>query len=209
MKNHGMLFLFCLAFVGTAVGQRSDKLARYFADPVLTDSLSTLFFPTQYNEGFLSTNKIALWGSYYANIVVYNFLTDSSIPLFAADTYIEAFRRPDYMRITENTKIKNITNKWVFLLVKSKDYNDSGRIDGNDPSILYAATTKGEGLRPLTNETENVVSFEFFEKQGFGLIKIQRDSDKDFSFKNNDADFYFRKIDLENLTLGKPIEAKR
>src|SRR5688572_8446702 len=160
---------------------------RYFGEPILTDSLSTLFMPTRYNEEFLSSNKIAFWGDYYANIVAYNFQTDTYRKIFEKDTFIESLRNNNYSYATRTAdKIKNITRKWIFLLVKPKDTNNSGRVDEKDPSVLFAVSPDGQTLKQLTDETENVVSFDNFEKQGFILIKIQRDSDNDKSFKTED-----------------------
>lgn len=184
---------------------------RYFGEPILTDSASTLFIPTRYNEEFLSSNKIAFWGDYYANIVAYNYKTDTYKKIFDKDTFIESLRSSNYnylysARTTD--KIKNVTARWIFLLVKLKDTNNSGRIDEKDPSILFAVSTDGQTLKQLTDETENIVSFDNFEKQGFLLIKIQRDTNNDKSFKADDKEFYFKKINLADLTLGKGIEIK-
>jgi hypothetical protein len=44
-----------------------------------------------------------------------------------------------------------------------------------------------------------------FEAQGFCLIEIQRDSNNDKSFKDNDKQFYYKKIELGTLTLGNEI----
>jgi hypothetical protein len=169
-----------------------------------------LFIPTRYNEEFLSSNKIAFWGDYYANIVVYDYKTDAYKKLFEKDTFIESFRDNSYYAYGTRTngKVKNVTTKWVFLLVKTKDTNNSGRIDEKDPSILFAVSTNGKNLMPLTDEKENVVSFDTFDNQGFVLIKIQKDSDNDKSFKNEDKEYCFKKISLTDLTLGKKIELK-
>ena len=186
---------------------QNGKMPRYLGDPILTDSLSTLFFPTRYNEELLSTNKIAFWRDYYANVVVYDFNKDQHVKLFPTDTYIASFtHNSDYHNGSYvREKAKNITAKWVFLLVRNVDTNNNGRIDENDPSILYVVTTKGENLKAITQPTENVVSFNMFEAQGFCLIEIQRDSNNDKSFKDNDKQFYYKKIDLESLTLGNEI----
>ncbi|QHT66539.1 hypothetical protein GXP67_07650 [Rhodocytophaga rosea] len=189
---------------------QNTKTAHYFGEPIFTDSLSTLFIPLRYNQEFMSDNKIAFWGDYYANLLVYDYTADSYRKLFEKDTYIEAFKINTPYRYNQgvNPQPKNITREWVFLLVKTTDYNNSGRIDEKDPSILYATTPKGERLKALTNETEHVVSIELFEKQGFGLIKIQRDINNSKSFTYADKDFYYRKINLPDLTLGKAIEIK-
>lgn len=209
MKKQILLIAISLTLATTsAIGQSSGKEARYFGGPIWTDSLSTIFFPALYNEEFLSTNKIAFWGDYYANVIVYDFKADTYRKLFPSDTYIAAMRGVSNRFGEEPGKPKNITPKWVFLLVKNNDYNNSKRIDEKDPSLLFATTIKGENLRALTDETENVVSFDIFNDQGFALIRIQRDSNKDRSFKNEDKDFYYRKVDLGDLSLGKPIELK-
>jgi hypothetical protein len=195
----------------TIDGHCQKAPARYFGEPMFTDSLSTLFIPTRYNEEFFSSNKIAFWGDYYANIIAYNFQTDTYRKIFDNDTFIESLRNSNYnypyaSRTTD--KIKNITEKWIFLLVKPRDTNTSGRIDERDPSVLFAVSLNGQTLKQLTDDTENVVSFDNFEKQGFLLIKIQRDSNNDKSFKADDKDFYFKKVNLTDLALGKGIEVK-
>ncbi|MCZ8215455.1 MAG: hypothetical protein O9262_04405, partial [Cyclobacteriaceae bacterium] len=157
----------------------------------------------------LSSNKIAFWGDYYANIVAYNFQTDTYKKLFEKDTFIESFRGVYYAYNSRtDTKLKNITRKWVILLVKTTDTNNSGRIDEKDPSVLFAVSVDGKSLKQLTSEIENVVSFDIFDKQGFVLMKIQKDSNNDKSFKPEDKDFYFKKLNLTDLTLGKEIEIK-
>lgn len=180
---------------------------RYFAEPMLVDSLTTFFMPTRYNEDFLSANKIAFWGDYYANIVVYNYKTDSYKKLFEQDTFIEPFR-PTSAYAPANERIRNLTKNSVFLLVKTKDTNGSGRIDEKDPTVLFAVSPNGENLKQLTYETEHVVSFDLYEKLGFILVKIQKVSDGDRSFKNEDREYCYKKISLTDLTVGKAIELK-
>lgn len=183
--------------------------ARHFGEPIITDSLSTLFIPTRYNEEFLSANKIAFWGDYYANILAYNFKTDTYKKIFDHDTFIESIRNVHYSYPTRATNnIKNLTRNWIFLLVKPTDTNNNGRIDERDPSVLMAVSPDGLTLKQLTDETENVVSFDNYETLGFLLIKIQKDVNNDRSFKSEDKEFYFRKVNLTDLTLGKAIEVR-
>ncbi len=44
---------------------------------------------------------------------------------------------------------------------------------------------------------------ESFFGQGFMLVTLQRDTAKDGSFKHEDQQFYFRKINLPDLVPGK------
>jgi hypothetical protein len=207
MRKIILIILLELTLLMTGLCQKGP--ARYFGQPILTDSLSTLFIPTRYNEEFFSANKISLWGDYYANIIVYDYKADSYKKLFEKDTFIESFTSADYYYSSRTSiKIKNLTTKWVFLLVKNKDTNNSGRIDEKDPSILLAVSTDGSILKQITNENENVVSFDVFDKQGFILIKIQKDLNNDKSFKAEDKEFYFRKVRLTDVAVGNGIELK-
>lgn len=208
MRKITIILIFGLVLLGAdAFCQKGQT--RYFGEPILTDSLSTLFIPVKYSGDFLTSNKISLGGEYYANILAYNFVTDTYKKIFDKDTFIESLRENSYSYyVRPNTqKSKNLTSKWFFVSVKTKDTNDNGRIDERDPSVLFAVSLDGHTLKQLTYETENVVSFENFEKQGFILIKIQRDLDNDKSFRTEDKDFYFQKVSLTDLTLGKNIEA--
>jgi hypothetical protein len=181
-----------------------QKPSRHIGEPIWIDSLSTIFFPTTYNDEFISTNKIAFWGDYYSNIIVYDFKKDEHRKLFQSDTYVHPFHYNNGYR-TGNNNPQNITSKWVFILAKDKDYNTNGRIDERDPSVLFVTNKKGEGLKSLTAEGENILSIKIYEDKGFGLISFQRDSDKDKSFKNLDSKIIYRKIDLNDLSLGKEI----
>ncbi|GHT43071.1 hypothetical protein AGMMS49965_16050 [Bacteroidia bacterium] len=191
---------FCSAF-----GQKG-KLAHYFDNPIMVDSLSTIIIPTRYNSDFLSSNKIAFWGDFYANIIFYNFVEDSYKPLFENDTYIVGFGRSYNLYNNHTNQSKNTTSQWIFYRVKNYDRNKNGRIDEKDPTILYVSDVYGNYLKPLTSENENVISFDIFEKQNFVLIKIQRDQDNNGKFENDDKDFYFIKLDLTTMTFGNKIE---
>jgi hypothetical protein len=187
----------------------SQKGPHSFGEPILTDSLSIMFIPSRYTETLFTSNKLASWGNYYANILVYDFKKDTYKKLFEKDTFIEAFTSGNthysYSSRTD-TKIKNLTADWVFLLVKTKDTNKSGRIDEKDASVLFAVSTKGDRLKQLTEENECVESFTAYEKQGFVLIKVQRDSDNDGAFKSEDKNYYLRKLSLKDLSWGNAIE---
>jgi hypothetical protein len=208
MKRTLTLLSTFILVINFSFAQKSE--VRTFHSPVMTDSSSTLFFPIRYSEAVFSSHKIAFWGDYYANVLIYDFQKDTYKKLFENDTYIQgwAYERQNYYNRDRNDKPLNLTSSWFFFLVKNKDLNKSGRIDEHDPSILYVTDKKGQNLRALTNETENVVGFEVFEAQGFALIRIQRDANADNSYKVEDRDFYYKKINLSDLSFGKNIEIK-
>ena len=76
----------------------------------------------------------------------------------------------------------------------------------NDPSVLFVSNTKGENLKPLTDPDEDVVAIDFFEKAGFALIKVERSVAQVKFSKNNVEAYYYRKVDLKDLSVGKAIE---
>ena len=113
--------------------------------------------------------------------------------------YIKPFRF-DYNPINNYHNTVS-SSKWIFYFVKV-DYNNDGKIDKNDPYIIYVSDKKGEGLKSITPLNENTLSIDIYDKQGFALIKLQRDTDGNKKFSYNEwADFYYVRLDLSTLTL--------
>ncbi len=201
-------FIFIL-FSISGFGQNSSKGLNYFADPILTDSLSTIMIPVKIDMTILNSSKLG-YGEYYANIVFYDFKKDSSKRLFNNDTFIKGFDDDNnYYNHNKKDKLDNISSKWIFYFVKSYDYSKNGKIDNDDPYILYVSDKNGNGLKSITPTNENAVSINIYDKQGFALIKMQRDLDKDNDFESNDKDYYYIRLDLNTLTLGNKIEIKK
>jgi hypothetical protein len=176
--------------------------------PFMLDSTSTMFFPVDYGQSMISSPKLAAFDGYSANILVYDFINDTYRFLFDKNTFVKRLiPYPEYHYGTPRNNTKN--KKWLFLLVKTTDTNANGRMDDNDPAVAYATDAQGENLRPLTTSDVNVVNITFYDKQGFALLYIQRDTDGDKSFKYEDKVFYYQKIDLHDLKVGKPIELSK
>lgn len=210
MKIRFSIIAFTLMLSATK-GQVTSKMSYDFGHPLITDSSSTIIIPTLYETSFFSSNKLALWGNYYSNIIFYNFKTDSCKKLFQNDTYIVSLEKlyfREYSFIENKRTNKNITPSWVFYRVMDVDRNKNNKIDSDDPVILYVSDVHGTNLKPLTSSNENVVGFEMFEKQNMALIKIQRDFNNDNNFTPKDTDYYYVKLDLTTLTFGKKIELK-
>lgn len=202
----GIIFLFSIQLI---YGQKSDKLPRYFAEPIGIDSTTTVMIPIRYNSDLLSSSKIALWNNFYANIIFYNFRNDSIHRLFKEDTFIQGFRsNSSYYYYNMNQAEKNISSDWIFYFVKTNDYNQSGRIDNDDPSIIYVSDKFGKNLKQITPGNENAVSIQIYNEQGFALIKMQRDKNEDSDFDSKDKDYYFTSLNLKNLEFGNKIEIK-
>lgn len=201
-------FLF-LTLTINGFSQKSSKSPIFFAEPIMIDSSSTVIIPTKYDSDLLSSSKLAIWNSFYANIIFYDFNTDNSKRLFKDDTFIKSFtNQVTNYRYDRNTKNNNISSNWVFYFVTQDDFNKSGKIDNDDPSVLYVSDKKGNGLQALTPTNENAVSIEVYDKQGFALVKMQRDADGNGNFEFEDKDYYYVRLDLKTLSLGNKIEIK-
>ncbi len=200
--------VFIITFTVNVFAQESGKSRPRLDAPFMLDSTSTLFFPVDYGQNMFSGAKLAEFDGYFANILVYDFTKDSYRFLFEKNTFVKRLAAyPDFNYNFPRPKIHS--KKWLFLLVKPIDTNGNGRMDDNDASLAYASDAKGENLKALTTSDVNVVSITFYDKQGFALLYIQRDTNGDQSFKYEDKVFYYQKIDLNDLTVGKPIELSK
>jgi hypothetical protein len=203
-----IILLFATACFATAFSQDlSKKYVQRLDAPFMLDSASTMFFPVSFGQSILSNPKLALDG-YSANLLVYDFTKDSYRSLFDKDTFVKRLL-PYPVHGNRYPRNKTENKKWLFLLVKPADTNSNGRMDDNDASVAYVTDARGENLRALTTSDVNVVDITFYDKQGFALLNIQRDTDGDKSFKYEDKVYYYQKVDLNDLSVGKPIEVTR
>jgi hypothetical protein len=199
-----IILLFVTCITDAFSQDLSKKGVQRLDAPFMLDSTSTMFFPVDYGQSILSNPKLALDG-YSANILVYDFTKDSYRSLFDKNTFVKRLLPyPAYSNRYPRNRTEN--KKWLFLLVKPADTNGNGRIDDNDASVAYVTDPRGENLRALTTNDVNVVDITFYDKQGFALLQIQRDTDGDKSFKYEDKVYYYQKVDLNDLSVGRPIE---
>jgi hypothetical protein len=185
--------------------QVKKEIPKYLGDPMIVDdsNSSMLMVPVFYRLfGIRSGNDLK--ETHYANILFYNSQSDSIKRLFEEDTYIKPIQldeNPNYVY-----QKSYFSKKWIFYFVKSSDYNRNGRMDVDDPYILYVSDKNGNGLKALTASNENVISIDIFEKQGCALIKMQKDVNGNEKFGNNeDRDYHYLRLDLNTLTLREGI----
>jgi len=197
-------FVFCLS---NAWSQKSDRLPLFLGDLIVSDSTSTIMIPVRYNSSLYSTNKIALMNEVYANVLFYNFKTDTYHKMFEEDTYINGFPETKSIVSMSNSTVLS-HEKWNFFFVKTQDFDKSGRVDSGDPSVLFVTDKQGNNKKELTPDDQNAVALYLFPKLDIALIKMQRDHDGDYNFESGDKDFYYLRLDLKTLELGKKIELK-
>ena len=205
---HRSIILLLFISTGVSFNVRAQKSAqRSFGEHWLADSSSTLMFPTLYNSSLFTSNKVMEW-TVYANIIFYDFKTDSTRRLFKEDTYIASFSRYNVYDMRPKLQVP-VSSGHIFYRCYTVDRNRNGKINHDDPAILYVSDTHGKNLTALTNKDQNVVSFEIFDKQGFVLVKIQRDVDNDGRFDSvADDEYYFVKYDIATKKFGPAIEVR-
>lgn len=206
MKNLILITLLLIS-AGVVFGQEFGKLKRGFhmRDGIITDSASTIMIPVDGQR--LSSGKLTDQNYFCVNLVFYDFVADNSFKLFNQETYIA------YLRYYQNYSGRDkrnpgIVKNWILYCVKNVDSNKDGKIDSDDPDILYSSDIHGKNLKQLTTEQESVASIHVYHDQGFALLTMQRDSDKDGSYKTDDKEYFHIKLDLATLSLGKKIESK-
>ncbi len=210
-SSHSMKYFYwfflplILTGISNVFAQKSSDY--YFDQPFLTDSATTLLIPIGYDEPLFTSNKLASWG-YYANIIFYNFTTDTQKRLFDKNTYILSFSRQNYSHSNSKTSLYNLTKQHIFYQIRNIDSNNNQKIDDEDSAILYVSDTKGNNLKALSSQEENVVGFTLYEKQNFALVKIQKDMNNDHNFNSKDKEYYLVKLDLTTLAFGNKIELK-
>lgn len=195
------LALWLLILCKTVSAQKNDNLV--WDTPIIADSASTIMIPLS-GAGVIS-EKMS-WG-WYRNILFYDFITDSSWTLFDTTVYIKRFQltnRSTYYYQDKPEPFK--TAQHVFYEVLNYDRNHTGKLTPYDPVILYVSDLRGRNLTQITSKDENVVGLYFFEAQGFVMIKIQIDENRDDDFDYRDTVFYFVKLDLKTMGLGKPVQ---
>jgi hypothetical protein len=209
-----MLILTLQLSLTHAVAQKSDKIPLYFADPIVADSNATIMLPVLYDASSAAfvSSKFGHGDNYYANIVFFHYRTNAKVKLFREDVFIKGFTRqydswynPYYQYTQKSNRSSCMSNRWVFYFVKN-DYDKNGKINSDDPSIIYVSDKNGYNLKAITNSNESAVSIDVFDREGFALIKMQRDQDGNQRFDSDDKSYYFVRLDLRLLSLGTKIE---
>jgi hypothetical protein len=203
MKKYLTLIAIIVLFTN-GYGQSEVKLHKYFLSPVIIDSSSVVLIPIHYKP-HVAWKQNLLWDNHCSNILIFDTKTDSVKKLFKEDTFISRYNLVNYPRWQINNSL--YSSRWLFFFVKTSDYNKNGKLDPEDPYIIYVSDRNGDGLKPITPLDECALSIDISDEQGFAIIQMQRDSDHNNEFSYYD-ECYFVRLDLNTLTFGKKVEQK-
>lgn len=205
-----LLLIILLLCAYTALCQK-PKTPRIMGNILVADSNASLMIPVHYNSDLLATSKLALGHGYFANIIFYEMANDTHKKLFQKDTFIRDFTaaRSAPFRPDPGAALSDYSSKeWIFYFVMNSDSNENGRIDADDPAVLYVSDKMGNRLQALTPVNEHAMDISILDKQGFALIKMQRDLNGDKRFDSKDDDYYYVRLNLHDLSLGNKIELR-
>ncbi|MFN3405608.1 MAG: hypothetical protein ACK40G_16035 [Cytophagaceae bacterium] len=185
------IIVFCILFFSCSNAQVKKDEEQYLDNPVITDSSAVMMIPVRKETEKLSS-KTMYTGNGLNNILIYNFNEHTTVNLFPKETYIDSWNYN--------------SGRFIYYFIKPNDHNKNGRIDNDDPSVLYITDRKGKKMMAITSPLESAVSVNVYEKLGFALIKMQRDKDKNKVFDYRDKDYYFLRLDLDSLKTSDIIQ---
>jgi hypothetical protein len=139
------------------------------------------------------------WGD-YMEIYFYNSNTNQSKKLFGGQlALIQSFsnRQYYYDKFRVSDLPANILPGHIVYLARTENYNDDKALDSDDPLYLYISDKKGEGLKQITPNGFNVVSWTLSKDRKIILVKMQNDKNRNKKFGNGDDELYYR-IDLND-----------
>jgi hypothetical protein len=164
------------------------------------DSSNYFIIPIRGGEEGASNSKLLWSPGKYTNIIVYNAAKDEAKRVFGENAAIDAYY--------EAAAAESALGERVILYkVMSNDYNGDGKKDWKDPGILWASDRKGENLKQITSENEDLEDIQIFAKDGYAMLRLSEDSNGDKTIDHKDWGTYYVKLDLKSLTLGNKIYA--
>lgn len=206
MNSKQMLILAVALFYGELLyAQKSSVKSNYLDVPIVLDSVPVVMIPVRYMASLSTSDKLALWGDVFSNIIFYNHEADTMHRLFTQDTYIMNFNSSKSYPYLNRAQ-PFFTGKYILYRVKNNDHNGNGRIDNKDPAVLYVSDLYGRNLNAVTTPNEHVIDFDLNVQKNFALLKIRTDSDHNGVFDEYDSDVYYQRLDLNTMQLGQKIK---
>ncbi len=192
--------LIILNLTSAAFGQYYPNDGVSISNPLQIDSSEFYVFGKFIDK----TNKAkygASQGQYsggYTNLYVYNSISRSVKNIFANQTIL-------VLQISNESKIYSPYNNqgmrysaflkdYIVILALDKDLNADGILDEDDPISLFICKKNGDNLMKVTAEDMNVLSWTYTKDNNVLLVRVQKDSNNDKKFNNEDETLY--QIDL-------------
>jgi hypothetical protein len=200
MKKNVLLLTAILLFTVSSFSQKKDEVN--FSDPFQIDSSEHFIIPrmidSENNQLYGKGKGYLSWGS-YNDIIFYNAKTNTAKPLFGKTlAIISTFReRTNYYYEKPKETPANFLDKHIIYLARTENFNNDGALDSEDPLYIFISSKTGEGLRQITPNGLNVISWTISQDKKFILVKMQNDKNGNKKFGQGDDQLYYR-IDLHD-----------
>ncbi len=201
MKKLSMAMVITVLLSTAVSGQKKDEVN--FSDAFQVDSSEYFLIPELVdndNQGLYGKGTgYFTWGD-YMDIYFYNTYTNQTKKLFAGQlALIQSFNNRSYYydKHIGDEQPANILPNHIIYLVRIDNYNNDKALDSDDPLYLYVSTKAGEGLKQITPNGFNVLSWTVSKDKKIIMVKVQNDKNKNKKFGNGDDELYYR-IDLHN-----------
>jgi hypothetical protein len=193
---------FVVTFISSSLlAQKKEEVV--LSDAIQVDSSSYFMIPRlldDENKDAYGKGKGYLpWGN-YTNIFFYNAATNQTKKVFDQLCLIRPFyaRYSYYYAPKQETEIPtNFLPSHIVYLATTHDFNNDRALDSDDPLYLYISTKTGEGLRQITPQNFNVLSWTVSKDKKMILVRGQNDKNGNKKFGNGDDNLYYR-IDLND-----------
>lgn len=137
----------------------------------------------------------------FFNLLFYNVKRDTSYLLFNQE------------RAIINRVFANVNNqgesasKHIFYVIRDKDYNLDGKLNGKDSNHLFVSNKDGSGLVQLTPNNSQLLNWTIVKKSNIIIAEVLMDAndDKKFTRKANGDQVRLIKIDLDEKRKGQPF----
>lgn len=200
MGKNILLLTALSVFTISSFSQKKEEIN--FSDPFQIDSSEYFIIPRMIdneNNHLYGKGKSYLpWGN-YNDIIFYNAQTNTAKPLFGKTlVIISTFReRSNYFYEKPKETPANFLDKHILYLARTENFNNDGALDSEDPLYIFISTKTGEGLRQITPNGLNVLSWTISQDKKFILVKLQNDKNGNKKFGQGDDQVYYR-IDLHD-----------
>lgn len=199
-------FSIALILANVSLAQKSGGVS--FADTIQVDSSEYFIIPhhlesddkQEYGKG----KGFFMWGA-YTEVSFFNSLTNEVHNIFEGKKVLISAFRERYFGYREESPVEKLPNflpNHILYMVRSSDYNKDGALDSEDPVYIYVTDKKGKGLRQITPDGFNVLSFKVSTNGKTVMVRAQKDVDGNKKFRPGDEQVYFKlemNTDIEKI----------
>ncbi len=183
----------------TQLKEKLSKLKLDFNEPVLINSSVYVMYPLilkksdEEEESSFSSSRYK--PTVYWNIIFYN--TETGEYHLLDDTLKMAIysynSRTEYTSSLSSKDFYydgyNQVNRLIYFSIRTKDFNNDGKLNSNDPNYLFITDKAGGHFKQISPNNMNVESWKIIENTNKILLLVTKDTNGDKYFNYKDETF--------------------